>query len=112
MRDKSAEPGTFTAAIHASSSGIPAATATHTLSGDATPNTAGDYTYTCSGTCSLDRNTTYFLVLSGTSASYTIGYFSADSTLSDSETNTPSNAGWSIANRAKVQEAILAGRDL
>ena len=103
FRDKVGAPGTFTAAIHAETGGIPAATATHTLSGDTTPTTAGDYAYTCSGTCRLDRNTTYFLHLSGTSTAYSIGYFSADSTLSDSETNTPSNAGWSIANRAKYK---------
>ena len=103
FRDASAEPGTFTAAIHAESSGNPAESATYTLSGDSTPTTAGDYAYTCSGTCSLGKETAYFLVLSGTSQSYSIGYFAGDSTLSDSETNTPSNAGWSIANRAKYK---------
>ena len=97
------DPGVFTAAIYAVSGGNPAASATYTLSGDANPRTAGDYTYTCSGTCRLDKDTTYFLVLLGTSPSYSQGYFAADATLSGSETNTPSDAGWSIANRAKYK---------
>ena len=96
-------PGVLTAAIHAESSGSPAASATYTLSGSSTPLTAGDYTYTCSGTCSLDKDTTYFLVLSGTGQYHSYGYYTADSTQSDSETNTPSDAGWSIANRAKYK---------
>ena len=94
-------PGTFTAAIHAESGDNPAEDATHTLSGDTTPTSAGDYTYTCSGTCSLSKETTYFLVLSGTSTAHSTGYYKWDTTVSAGETNTPSNAGWSIANRAK-----------
>ena len=96
-------PGVFTATIHEVSGGSPAAAATYTLSGDDTPTTAGDYTYTCSGTCSLDKQTTYFLVLTGTGTSYSTGTYVVDATGSDSETNTPSNAGWSIANRAKYK---------
>ena len=96
-------PGVFTATIHEVSGGSPAAAATYTLSGDDTPTTAGDYTYTCSGTCSLDKQTTYFLVLTGTGTSYTTGAYVVDATDSDSETNTPSNVGWSIANRAKYK---------
>ena len=64
----------------------------------------GDYTYACSGTCSLDADTTYFLVVSGTSAGYSVGYHQLDVTVSDSETNTPSDAGWSIADRAKFKQ--------
>ena len=103
LRDAVGNPGSFTAAIHAVSGGNPAASATYTLSGNTTQTTAGDYAYTCSGTCSLDKDTTYFLVLSGTSTSHSIGYYSWDTTASASETNTPSNAGWSIANRAKYK---------
>ena len=103
FRDSVGAPGSFSAAIHAVSGGNPAASATYTLSGSSTPTTAGDYTYTCSGTCSLDKNTTYFLMALGTSADYEIGRFRLDVTQSDSETNTPSGAGWSIADRAKVK---------
>ena len=98
-------PSVFTAAIHAASGGNPAADATYTLSGNTTPVTAGDYTYTCSGTCSLDKETTYFLVLSGTSPSLSSGHYQADGTNSDSETNTPSDAGWAIANQSKYRNA-------
>ena len=95
--------GVLTAAIHAASGGDPAATATYTLSGSSAPATAGDYTYTCPGTCSLDKDTTYFLVLSGTSPSKTVGYYRWDTTESASETNTPSDAGWSIADKSKYK---------
>ena len=97
--------GTFTAAIHAESGGNPADSATYTLSGEEAPATAGDYTYTCSGTCSLDKDKTYFLVLSSTSPSYSIGYYRTDSTESDGETNTPSDAGWEIADTAKYKSS-------
>ena len=96
-------PGDFAAAIYAESGGNPAATALHTLSGSSTPTTAGNYTYTCSGTCSLDKNTTYFLVLSGTSPDIGVGHYRPDTTDSDTETNLPSDAGWSIANVAKYK---------
>ena len=85
--------GVLTAAIHTASGGDPAATATYTLSGSSAPATAGDYTYTCSGACSLDKDTTYFLVLSSISPSYSVGFYRTDSTESDGETNTPSDAG-------------------
>ena len=103
FRDASAAPGTFAAAIHAASGGNPAASATYTLSGSSTPTTAGDYAYTCSGTCNLEKDTTYFLVLSGTSPNHSTGFYKWDTTESANETNTPSNAGWSIANRAKYK---------
>ena len=109
--DATYDHGTFTAAIHATSAGSPAADATYTLSGNNTPDTAGDYAYTCSGTCSLDKNTTYFLVLSGTSPSYGTGAFWVDNTLSDNETNTPSNAGWFLANRAIYKRPNSAWQD-
>ena len=105
FRTTLAPASVFTAAIHAASSGSPAASATYTLSGNSAPATAGDYAYTCTGTCSLDKETTYFLVLSGTSPSYSIGYHLTDATNSDNETNTPSDAGWSIANRAKYKSS-------
>ena len=104
FRDASAAPGTLTAAIHAASGGNPAASATYTLSGSNTPTTAGDYAYTCTATCSLDASTTYFLVLSSTSTSITYGH-RADGTHSDSETNAPSDAGWSIANAGKYKSS-------
>ena len=105
FRTTLAPASVFTAAIHAASGGSPAASATYTLSGNSAPATAGDYAYTCTGTCSLGKETTYFLVLSGTSPSYSIGYHLTDATNSDNETNTPNDAGWSIANRAKYKSS-------
>ena len=93
--------GVLTAAIHTESGGDPAASATYTLSGNSDPATAGDYTYTCSGTCNLNKDTTYFLVLSGTSLTHSLGYHLVDTTDSDIETNAPSDAGWEIADTAK-----------
>ena len=92
----------LTVAIHASSSGDPATSATHTLSGS-DPTGAGQYTYTCSGTCSLSANTTYFLVLSGTGPN-TNRTFTWDTTGVTNETNSPSSFGWSIMNTAKVTD--------
>ena len=104
FRAKIGAPGVFTAAIHEVSGANPAASATYTLGGDSTPTTAGDYTYTCTGTCSLDNDTTYFLVLSGTGTHYSVGHYQWDTTASANETNTPSGAGWSIANRTKYDD--------
>ncbi len=88
-------PTGYTAAIHAANSGSPAATSTYTLIGDA-PTGAGDYTYTCSGTCALEPGTKYFLVVSGTGDSSGRDLYEQRTTGANSETNVPSNAGWSI----------------
>ena len=93
-------PTGLTAAIHVASGGNPAASATYTLSGDA-PTSAGEYTYTCAGTCSLNASTGYFLVLSATVPSTGNHHYRTDLTTSDAETNMPANAGWSIANAVK-----------
>ncbi len=90
-------PTGYTAAIHAVSGGSPAATATYTLTGDA-PTGAGDYTYACSGGCSLEDGTKYFLVVSGTGDSSGRNVYEHRTTESNAETNVPSNAGWSIDN--------------
>ena len=96
-------PTGLTAAIHAASSGDPAASATYTLTGP-NPVANAENTQSCvvtaTHTCSLDANTDYFLVLTAPSqASY--NYYRAAFTSSDDETNSPTNAGWSIANVAK-----------
>ena len=90
-------PTGYTVAIHANSGGSPAATATYTLTGDA-PTGAGDYTYTCSGSCDLSASTRYFLVLSGTGDGQGRDVYENRTTGSDAETNVPSNSGWSIDN--------------
>ena len=99
--DAVGSPGSFTPAIHTESGGNPSDSAAYTLSGESSPATAGNYTYTCSGTCSLDNDTTYFLLSTGTSPDYSAGRFKLDLTASDSETNTPNSAGWIIADTLK-----------
>ena len=95
-------PTGFTAAIHRASGSSPASAALYTLTGNAPASGGGDLTYACSGTCSLTPNTTYYLVMSGTGPSTGHHYYAIDETTSDTETNTPSNAGWSIANVSKT----------
>ena len=90
-------PTGYTAAIHTDSSGSPAATSTYTLTGNA-PTGAGDYTYTCSGTCTLEPDTKYFLVVSGAGDGSGYDMYEHRTTSSNAETNVPSNAGWSIDN--------------
>ena len=91
-------------AIHAVSGGNPTAQATYSLTGTS-PTTGGDVTYTCSGSCSLNASTTYYLVLSGTASSQ-LNYYEVRLTDSDNETNTPSGSGWSLANGTKRKEGI------
>ena len=103
LKDVGATPvDTLTVAIHAASGGNPAASATYTLSGDR-PTGAGEYAYTCSA-CSLSKDTTYFLVLSGGHSDDRRNY-TWDTTTSNSETNTPTTFGWSIADTAKEKAA-------
>ncbi len=87
-------PSGFNLEIRAASGGNPASSRLHALNGSA-PTAAGEYAFTCSGGCSLDANTTYFLVMQAATG------FNWDTTASTTETNTPSNFGWSIADAAK-----------
>ena len=90
-------------AIHAAdTNGDPAASASHTLSVN-NPSGAGDYSFTCTGSCILDAGTTYFVVMS-TTKGYSEGGYLWDTTASTSQANTPSNAGWSIADGEKNKE--------
>ena len=97
------EPTSLSMAIHTVSSDNPAAQATYTLTGTS-PTAAGDVTYTCSGSCSLNAGTTYFLVLSGTGPS-SGHYYEIWLTGSNNETNTPTGAGWTLANGTKRKDA-------
>ena len=97
-------PGDITVAIHevdSSNSSNPTSTALYTLSGD-NPYSAGDYTYTCAVTnsvsCGLSANTTYFLVMRGSSTALSIGYFNLETTKSDNQTG---DAGWAIGDVLK-----------
>ena len=100
-------PGDLTVALHTASGSNPAASAISnvTLSGDSTPATTGNYTYTCSGAgCNLSAGT-YFVVMSAPNApvnannGYRLRVIS-----STNEAKIPSNNGWLIEN--KVREGV------
>ena len=98
--EKSGSPAGFTAAIHTANGSNPATNATHTLSGG-DPTNAAEYTFTCSGSCLLSDNTTYYLVMTATGAGTSNSYY-WDTTGATAETNSPSNFGWSIADDVRV----------
>ena len=97
---KRGSPAGFKAAIHASAIGNPATLATYTLSGDE-PVNAEEYTFTCSGSCLLSKDKTYFLVMSATTGSSS-NYYSWDTTAAIAETNSPSDFDWTIADDARL----------
>ena len=88
----------FRASLFSDSSGDPGAELAQ-LSGSA-PATAGDHTYACSGSgCALADGTTYWLVFAADTPSTNIdAFYGWRNTLSDNETQTPANNGWSIGN--------------
>ena len=100
---KTGSPNAISVAIHAAdsnNSSNPASSATVTLSGS-DPDTAGLYTYTCSGSgCDLSASTTYFVVLS-TPGSVGVNRYSLNMTTSGAETAHPATNGWSIADSGR-----------
>ena len=112
--DKTGSPSGFTVALHeASGSGnqaIPASNAIDnaTLSGSV-PDTAGDYTYNCSGSgCDLSASTTYFIVMQQANAA-SGNYYSWRHTQSGNETKVPSTNGWSISNIYRSHTTFSSG---
>ena len=101
LRSSAGNPGDITVAIHemdTNDTSSPAtSTALYTLSGN-NPSTAGDYTFSCAVTnsvsCGLSADTTYFLVMKGSSPSLSVGYFYWETTQSDNQTG---DAGWAIS---------------
>ncbi len=96
-------PTPVTAKIRAvGSDGNPATADIYDL-GSQDPAAAGDFIYKCdksqTQTCRLEQGTTYYMVFESTS-SWATGIHIFDTTDSGSETNTPSGAGWSIADEA------------
>ncbi len=94
-------PGALVVAIHAESgrnTNRPASTATVTLSGSGS-TTAGLQTFTCSGSaCDLDRNSTYFVVMTSPSTNRANNYYAWTTTTDDGQTVWPASSGWAIAN--------------
>ena len=110
FENKTGSPSGFTAAIHAAASGSPAATATCPLTVGSAPDTAGEHTFTASS-CPLAASTSYFLVLSATGTSGEQHYYRWGLTDSDSQTNTPSTADWTIADVVKTKQNTEAWTD-
>ena len=97
-------------AVHAAdttNSSNPAASSLVTLSG-ADPDTAGLYTYTCSGSaCDLTANTTYFVVMS-TADTASNNYYNWEVTDSDDQAAHPSTNAWMIANQGRIKVGAAA----
>ena len=86
-------PGDLTVAIHSDSSDKPGSLVA-TLSGS-NPATAGQYVFTCSSNCALDKSAKYYVVLtaSGGSTGNTYDWTKAELAVND-ETLSPANNGW------------------
>ena len=96
-------PGALTVAIYAhntSNLSPTGNTAVATLNGS-NPSTADDYTFTCSGSCTLSASTTYWVVMYSASGGYTSNYYSLTWTASNNQTNEPSSEAWQIGDTAK-----------
>ena len=90
--------GDIVVTLHADNSGVPGGAVLATLSGS-NPDTAGDYTYACSGPgCVLTPLTTYFAQFTSTGGATASEDYSWVTTDSDDQTSTPSGNGWSLAN--------------
>ena len=100
---KGGTPGTFNIDLYEASGDYPAANPVQnaTLSGS-TPDTTGDYTYTCAGSgCDLTKETKYVVVMSSPgSPTAANNHYRWRLTTSSNETPYPSNNGWSIADKA------------
>ena len=91
---------TTTVELYSSSSGNPGSSLA-TMTATVTDARFDDYVFNCSSGCQLSANTSYFIVLTLTGARYS--HFWGQNT-SGTETNTPTNAGWTIADDAKYQD--------
>ena len=99
FRDALRTPTGFVAEIRLEGAGgNPSDDVLYTLSGP-DPTTAGDHTFTCSGSCQLAASTPYFLVMK---AGVSTGNHRWDTTGVFTETNAPIDFGWTIADEGKT----------
>ena len=90
-----------TVELYSVSNGNPGTTPLATLTGsNPTGAKMKEYVYTCSSGCQLSGETSYFIVFTPGRTATTYWGQNASGT----ETNTPSNAGWSLADVAKYRE--------
>ena len=99
FKAKVGNPGALTVRIDRTVNSKPAANYVSTLSGD-DPTTAGQYIFTCSDSCSLAANRTYWVVLYSASGNYSNDLYDVVWTASNSETNAPSSGTWEIGDVA------------
>ena len=103
---KTGSPGNLIVALHAADTtngANPAATAKATLTVGSSPDTAGYYSFTCSGSgCNLEYDTTYFIVMSTADTSGT-NHYNLDVTNSNGEDKQPHGNGWTIADAARAK---------
>ena len=103
-------PANIVVAVHdpaSAGSSDPKATALVTLSGATQPG-AGLHTFACSGSgCDLDRNATYFIVVSAPGSPLD-GYHSLRGAASGGETPYPAGSGWSIADTGRFKHGSNA----
>ena len=98
---KNGSPTSVRAGVYASSGGNPGTLVVDL--GSKSPAGAGNQTWTCSGAgCALQPKTTYLVALKATAPSGT-NHYRWHRTTSDDETNTPTGAGWSIADVARYK---------
>ena len=94
--------GGITVALHSVSGGNPGTSSLATLTGSA-PNTTTmeEYVYTCSSGCQLSNGTSYFIMLTPNNRYVQLRW---GQNTSGTQTNTPNDAGWSIADDAKYRD--------
>ena len=111
---KLGSPDDAVIAIHAadtSNSNNPVTSEMITLSGS-DPDTAGLHTYTCSTSCDLTRNTTYFVVMSAPDTTIGSGkIYRWKATQSDDQAAHPSTTGWAIADVGRYKTGNNAWAD-
>ena len=98
----SAGSETTTVELYSSSSGNPGSSLA-TMTTTVTEDRFDDYVFNCSSGCQLSANTSYFIVLTLTGSR--TQHFWGQNT-AGTQTNTPSNAGWTIADDAKYQNGV------
>ena len=96
------QPDTFSMAIHRASGGAPAASAEFVVS-SALISGSGKHTVTCSGTCNLDADTDYFLVLKGVATGFNNFAYFFRATTNENWTASPASDGWSISDQGKFR---------
>ena len=101
---KQGNPTSVSAGVYTNSGGNPGSLVADL--GSKSPAGAGNQIWSCSGSCALSPNTTYLVALKATAPGGT-DHYRWHRTASDDEVNTPSGAGWSIANdgRQKTTQA-------